>query len=230
MFDGHLRTPVDKVVRPLGHSLRRLGLTADWLTVAGLVLAAAAAVVIGLGHLWLGLVLVILAALPDLLDGAVAKASGSSSLRGAYFDSVIDRVTDGLLFGGVAWYLAGTDGGRVGLLPMAVFGLAALISYQRAKAESLGFSAKGGIMERAERIVLLCFGLLFDALLVPVLWVMLTLTAVTAVQRFVKVWRQASQVPPVPAQIAARRQRRIAHQRARAARRASRANWRRARP
>ena len=69
-----------------------------------------------------------------------------------------------------------------------------LISYERAKAESLGFSARGGLMERAERMVLLGVGLAFD-ILVPVLWVMLVLTAVTAVHRFVMVWRQATPPP-----------------------------------
>jgi CDP-diacylglycerol--glycerol-3-phosphate 3-phosphatidyltransferase len=137
-----------------------------------------------------------LAAVPDLLDGAVAKASGTASRRGAFFDSVADRVTDALLFGGVAWYLATVDGGRAAILPLAVLALSGLISYERAKAESLGFDARGGVMERAERIILLCLGLLFDSLLVPILWLMLVLTAFTAVQRFVKVWRQASAERP----------------------------------
>ena len=75
---------------------------------------------------------------------------------------------------------------------MAVLAASLVISYQRAKADALGFDARGGIMERAERIILLGLGLLFDSLLVPILWVMLVLTLVTAVQRFVKVWRQAS--------------------------------------
>jgi CDP-diacylglycerol--glycerol-3-phosphate 3-phosphatidyltransferase len=66
-----------------------------------------------------------------------------------------------------------------------------LVSYERAKAESLGFSARGGFMERAERMVLLGVGLAFDVL-IPVLWVMLVLTTITAVHRFVMVWRQAS--------------------------------------
>ena len=96
--------------------------------------------------------------------------------------------------------------------------LSSLISYQRAKAESLGLDAKGGLMERAERIVLLCIGLLFEPLLVPVLWVMLVLTAITAVQRFVKVWRQAQVAPVTAARIEMRRSRRqtrrVARQRA----------------
>src|SRR5262249_11826870 len=158
-------------------------------------LAVAAAVVIGSGGLRGGLVLVILAALPDLLDGALAKASNNASQRGAFFDSVADRVTDMLLLGGVAWYLASSRGGPAPLLPFAIMGLSTLISYERAKAESLGLQAKGGLMERAERVILLCIGLLFDTLLVPILWIMLVLTAVTAVQRFVKVWNEAVAAP-----------------------------------
>jgi CDP-diacylglycerol--glycerol-3-phosphate 3-phosphatidyltransferase len=75
---------------------------------------------------------------------------------------------------------------------MAVLGGAMLISYERAKAESLGYDARGGLMERAERFAFLGFGLLFDSLLVPVLWVMLALILFTAAQRFAKVWAQAS--------------------------------------
>jgi CDP-diacylglycerol---glycerol-3-phosphate 3-phosphatidyltransferase len=150
---------------------------------------------------------------PDVLDGAVAKASGTASPRGAFFDSVIDRVSDALLLGGVAWYLASTQPGRVAVLPLAVLAASMLISYERAKAESLGFDARGGLMERAERLVLLGFGLLFESLLVPVLWVMLVLTLITAVQRFEKVWRQASapQVQPLSARWRSRRVARSTH-------------------
>ncbi|HEX2040861.1 MAG TPA: CDP-alcohol phosphatidyltransferase family protein [Acidimicrobiales bacterium] len=197
MFDGRWRTGVDRVTAPVGASLRTSGLSADHFTAAGLVLAAATAAAIGAGHLRLGLLLLVLTALPDLLDGAVAKATGTASSRGAFFDSVADRVSDSLVLGGIAWYLAGEDGGRAALLPMAVLATSTLISYERAKAESLGYTAKGGLMERAERIVALCLGLLVPVLLVPVLWVMLALTGATAVQRFAKVWRQASAPRPM---------------------------------
>lgn len=208
MFDGKFRTPVDKAVKPLGNGLRKTGLTPDHLTVVGLVVACGAAVAIGAGYLRVGLLLVILAALPDLLDGALAKASNTSSQRGAFFDSTIDRFADALLFGGVAWYLASEKSPHMSMLPFAVMALSSIISYMRAKAESLGLEAKGGIMERAERIILLCFGLLFPVLLVPILWVMLALTAVTAVQRFVKVWKQAAVAPVTAARIEMRRSRR----------------------
>ena len=82
-----------------------------------------------------------------------------------------------------------------------------LVSYQRAKAESLGFDAKGGIMERAERFIVLAIGLLFSQILIPVLWSMLVLTLITAAQRFVKIWRQATNVMPLPSRRPQRRRR-----------------------
>ena len=192
MFDGNFRRGVDKVLDPVGVALSRIGITANALTAAGIVIASVGAVFIGQGRLFLGFIFLILTGLPDALDGAVAKASGTSSIRGAFLDSVSDRVTDILLFCGIAWYLASNEPGRIMMLPVAVMGAAMLISYQRAKAESLGFDAKGGIMERAERFIVMALGLLISDILIPVLWVMLVLTLVTAVQRFVKVWNQAT--------------------------------------
>ena len=208
MFDGKFRAPVDKAVKPIGNGLRKTGLTPDHLTILGLVVSVGAAIAVGAGELRLGLLLVILAAVPDLLDGALAKASDSSSQRGAFFDSTIDRFSDALLFGGVAWYLASTEGAHMALLPYAVMALSSVISYMRAKAESLGLNAKGGLMERAERIIALCVGLLIPVLLIPILWILLVLTAITAVQRFVKVWKQAAVAPVTAARIEMRRSRR----------------------
>tara|TARA_B100000809_G_scaffold262981_1_gene315176 strand:+ start:526 stop:1134 length:609 start_codon:yes stop_codon:yes gene_type:complete len=192
MFDGNFRNAVDRIVGPIGRGLSRLGISADFLTCIGLLMSVAACVLIGQGQLRLGLTFLILTAVPDLLDGAVASAAGTSSKRGAFFDSTADRVTDGLLLCGIGWHLAESNGGKIVLLPMAVLAVSSLISYERAKAELLGYQAKGGLMERAERMVVLGFGLCFEAILVPVLWVMLALTSVTAVQRFFKVWRQAT--------------------------------------
>ena len=131
------------------------------------------------------------------LDGAVAKAWGQASKRGAFFDSVSDRVTDALLFGGVTWYLVASDGRPwVVMLPVACYATASWVSYVRAKADSLGFDARGGLVERAERFILLALGLLFPSLLLPVLALIVVLNAITAGQRFVKVWRQATADTP----------------------------------
>ncbi|MFM7253584.1 MAG: CDP-alcohol phosphatidyltransferase family protein [Ilumatobacteraceae bacterium] len=208
MFDGKFRDPVDRAVKPLGNGLRRTGLTPDHLTWMGLVVAVLAAIAVGAGELRLGLALVVLAAVPDLLDGALAKASNTSSQRGAVFDSTIDRFADALLFGGVAWHFASTESPHMALLPFAVMALSSVISYMRAKAESLGLDAKGGLMERAERIIALCVGLLIPPLLIPILWLMLALISVTAVQRFVKFWRQAAVAPITAERIELRRSRR----------------------
>ncbi len=192
MFDGNLRSVVDKVLDPIGVVLWRLKISADALTVVGILVAVAGAIVIGRGHMFAGFICLLLTGIPDALDGAVAKAAGTASVRGAFFDSVSDRVTDSLLFSGIAWHLATEEPGRIMMLPVALMATALLVSYQRAKAESLGFDAKGGIMERAERFIVLALGLLFDGILIPVLWVMLALTGITACQRFAKIWKQAS--------------------------------------
>ncbi len=167
------------------------------LTATGLVSAVATAVVVATGHLIIAIFLLTLTGLHDLLDGPVAKAAGTSSLRGAFFDSVVDRVADAVLMGGVSWYLVSHHRGHLVLLPLAVSGVTSLVSYQRAKAEALGIGgATGGLMERAERMILLGRRVPQPGMLVPVLWVLLGLTSATAVGRFVRVWRAAEGPSP----------------------------------
>ena len=196
MLDRRWRKSVEQGLGPLGDRLRRLGISADALTVFGLLCSVVTAVLIASGHLVWAVVGIIVSGVSDLLDGAIARGSGQASPRGAFFDSVTDRASDALLFGGVAWYLADQSP----YLPILAFAVAAcsmMISYERARAESLGLEARGGLMERAERFVFLAVGCAFN-ILVPILWIMLVLTAFTAVQRFVRVYRQAGR-PPRPA-------------------------------
>ncbi|MCL4449309.1 MAG: CDP-alcohol phosphatidyltransferase family protein [Actinobacteria bacterium] len=203
---------MNKGTEPIGRVLKRCGIKPNVLTLGGLVLAGISAFYIANGDLHIGLIFLVLCGFSDLLDGPLAKAWGTASAQGAFLDSVVDRVSDAFLLGGVGWYLIITKaglylstyhsvaGGAVGaksrlaldgVLPLAVLGITFLVSYQRAKAESLGFNAKGGLMERAERFVLLGFGLLVGSLLLWVLWILLILTLVTALQRFFVVWKQA---------------------------------------
>ena len=219
MFDGRFKKEVERIVRPVGELLRRTKLSPDHLTLIGLLIACVAAVTIAIGELQVGLLLVIFAALPDLFDGALAKASNQSSQRGAFFDSTIDRVTDAVLLGGVAWFLGSQRGAHASVLPFAVMAVSSLISYQRAKAEALGLTAKGGLMERAERIILLCVGLLFDSLLFWAMWLMLILCTITAVQRFFKVWNKAAVAPATAERVALRQSRRASRRSLRADRR-----------
>ena len=192
MFDGRWRAAVDRSTGPVGQALHRRGVTADVLTATGLLSATATAVSVATGHLHLAILLLIVTGLHDLLDGPVAKAAGTASVRGAFFDSVTDRVADAVLMLGCAWYLVDRHEGHTALLPMGILAVTALISYERAKAESLGLSAKGGLMERAERMVVLGFAFLGAAFFVPVLWLLFVLVSITAASRFVKVWNAAS--------------------------------------
>ncbi len=199
MFDGRWREAVDRRTAPVGAALQRHGVTADVLTATGLVSAVATAVAVATGHLHLAIGLLTLTGLHDLLDGPVAKAAGTVSARGAFFDSVVDRMADAVVMGGVAWYLVSTRRGHLSLLPLAILGVTSLVSYQRAKADALGLGgATGGLMERAERMILLGAGFLSSTLLVPDLWVLLGLTSLTAAGRFVRVWR-AAEGPARPA-------------------------------
>src|ERR1700728_4450429 len=191
MFDGRWREAVDRGTAPVGSALQRHGVTADVLTATGLLSALATAIAVATGHLHIAVVLLILTGLHDLLDGPVAKAAGTASARGAFFDSVVDRVSDGVLMGGVSWFLVSDHHGHLAILPLAILGVISLISYQRAKAESLGIEAKGGLMERAERMILLGVGFFSASFLVPDVWVLLGLTSATAVGRFVRVWHLA---------------------------------------
>src|SRR5690242_11979121 len=151
MLDRHWRKGVEQGLGPLGDRLRRIGVTADALTVFGLLCSVATAVLIASGHLLWAVVGIIVSGVADLLDGAIARGSGQASPRGAFFDSVTDRVSDALLLGGTAWYLLGQSSPYLAMLAFAVGACSMLISYERARAESLGLDARGGLMERAER-------------------------------------------------------------------------------
>jgi CDP-diacylglycerol--glycerol-3-phosphate 3-phosphatidyltransferase len=217
MLDGRWRHAVDRSTEPVGRALVRAHVTADVLTAVGLVMSAVTAVVVASGHLVWAVVLLFPTGLPDLFDGPVAKVSGTASVRGAFFDSVADRVADALVLGGICWYLVVRHHGTTALLPLAILAVTQLISYQRAKAELLGLSAKGGLMERAERFIVLgvCFlaGALSAAAFVPALWGYLALVSLTAVGRFARVWREAEgpERPQRPVRLA--RLRRVEHPR-----------------
>ena len=206
MLDGRLRATVSRGLTPIGRGLERAGIGPDVLTLLGLALSVATAFLVASGHLLWAVLGLALSGLVDLLDGTVARSSGRASPRGAFFDSVMDRASDAVVFGGVAWYLGRTSG-RLPVLALAAVALAMLISYERAKAEGLGYDARGGLMERAERMVMLGIGLAFDVL-VPVLWIMVGLMALTSVQRFVKVWLQATDdLPARPPMLGGRHRR-----------------------
>lgn len=198
MFDGKFRTAVDKRTAPIGRFLVKCGFSADVLTFSGLIFAGATGWAVGTGHHTWAVILLTLTGAHDLFDGPVAKASQAASVRGSFFDSVMDRLSDALILGGAAYFLEAQHRGQLILLPFAIMTTTFMISYQRSKAESLGLAAKGGLMERAERMILMGVALLHHSLFVPVLWVLLALTAMTALGRFRRVWIVATEASASP--------------------------------
>ena len=190
MLDTRWRSGVERGLRPAGARLRQIGISADQITLLGLAASVLCGLAIATGRLGWGAFFLALSGLTDVLDGAVAKSGGTAGPRGAFFDSVVDRVSDGVVLGGAAWYYAGRDP-HLTVLAFAVAMLSLLVSYERSRAESLGFNGKGGLMERAERMVVLGVGLTFGYL-TAALWLLAGLTALTVVQRFLLVWRQAT--------------------------------------
>jgi CDP-diacylglycerol--glycerol-3-phosphate 3-phosphatidyltransferase len=188
--------PPARARRSLGQRMVALGISADAVTTTGVLLAAGTAVLIAYHWFIVGVALIIIGGLMDTLDGHVAKAAGTASPRGAFFDSVADRVADALIFGGLAWYFIRAHDANAALVPIGILAVSSVVSYQRAKAESLGFKAQGGMMERAERLIFLGCTLFIaffaPVALVPLLLTLLTLTALTCVGRFRRVWAQAT--------------------------------------
>src|SRR5262245_12441188 len=130
MLDGRWRAKAERALDPVGDRLTRAGINANWLTFLGLLCSVAAALFVASGHLILGVFGLIATGVPDLLDGSVARHSGTAGPRGAFLDSVADRVSDAVLLGGVAWYLAG-ESEYLPVLALAVLGLSLLVSYER---------------------------------------------------------------------------------------------------
>jgi CDP-diacylglycerol--glycerol-3-phosphate 3-phosphatidyltransferase len=194
------------IFKPVAHLLIRLGVSPDAVTIVGTL-----GVVIGAlgffprGQLLLGDVIITAFVFSDMIDGYMARTLGTSSKWGSFLDSTLDRLGDAAIFAGLACWLFGGGDDRL-LAYVALWGLVmgSVTSYTRAKAESLGMQAKGGIAERSDRLVavLVMTGLsdIFNApiLLTLVLWVVAVASTVTVLQRVWLVRQQALADPALP--------------------------------
>jgi CDP-diacylglycerol--glycerol-3-phosphate 3-phosphatidyltransferase len=189
-FQEWVRAAARRLVRLLG--LERL--SPNTLTVMGLFVNLLSGILIGAGFLVFGGLVLLLASVFDILDGAVARVTGKVYRYGAFLDSTTDRYAEGFTYIGLLYYYL--FNGHHTVEPMLVIASltgSLLVSYVRARAQSLGFVCDGGILARPERVVIICLGLLVSQLLLPLLWVLAVLTNVTAVQRIWFVWRQSRQ-------------------------------------
>ena len=164
------RPGVTKVAHPFATFLVRLGVTANGITLTGLVLTCAAAVwFFGTGQLVAGAIVIALCTLFDLVDGAVARASDGGSPYGALVDAVSDRVADGVILGALVWWVVAEepDNSYTLVMLLACMVLSQVVSYSKARADAGGLRTPGGLMERADRLVLILLGAGLEGLGVP---------------------------------------------------------------
>ena len=151
------------LIAPLERALVRAGVSPDAFNYLGVAFGAAAGVAFAMGALSLAGLAILLGGLADVFDGRIARARGLTSSYGAFMDSTLDRFAESLSFVGVAWYLSASPWGAA-LTVLAISG-SLLVSYARARGEAVGVTGTGGVMQRAERLVILALGGLSDAAL-----------------------------------------------------------------
>jgi CDP-diacylglycerol--glycerol-3-phosphate 3-phosphatidyltransferase len=160
----------------------------------GLLVTLAGAVLVAFGYLMIGGLVLLAAGGFDILDGAFARETGKVLRYGAFLDSTTDRYAEGFTYMGLLYFFLFHDGSPKQLEPMLVFFAlvgSLVVSYVRARAQSLGFACDVGVLARPERVVIVVAGLVIPPLLLPALWVLAVLTNVTALQRIVHVWQQS---------------------------------------
>ncbi len=188
------RDVLEKMAAPLARLLARLKVTPNQVSTAGFALNVVAAICIATNDLVLAGVIYIVAGCLDLMDGTLARMTGRATKFGAFFDSTVDRISEGVVFAAITYRFA-IDGESVlaAVVVLALLG-SLLVSYVRARAEGLGGKCKVGLLTRAERVILLTLGLLFG-LLAHTIVLLAVLTAVTVAQRIYYVAKQFDHLP-----------------------------------
>ncbi|AOS62883.1 phosphatidylinositol phosphate synthase [Actinoalloteichus hymeniacidonis] len=198
MLNIFARDSVSRVTDPVGGWLVRRGLSPNVMTVVGTVGTIVAALwFLPRGQLFVGAAVVTVFVLFDLLDGAMARVSGGSTVFGAVLDSCCDRLADAALFAAIAyWCFVGGDDRAAGIAALICLSCGQVISYIKARAEASGLSADGGLVERAERLIIGLVGVGIHGLGVPYalpvsLWLLAVLSVITVGQRLWSVYRSS---------------------------------------
>ena len=192
-----LRSLLTPIVDAIARVLVRLGFSPSGLTVIGVLVACVAAALIAQEMLAVGGVVMLIAGVFDMFDGAVARMTNRATKFGALFDSVMDRVSEAVVLLGLLWFYL-EDGEQLGamLVYVSIVG-STLVSYVRARAEGLGIECKGGLMQRPERVASLGIGIIvgqwWEPAVLIVLGVIAALTVVTTVQRVVETARRTGE-------------------------------------
>ena len=198
MLNKYARGFFGKLFTPLARILIRMGVSPDAVTIIGtLGVCVGALVFYPLGELFWGTVFITAFVFADMVDGLMARMLERSSRWGNFLDSTLDRLADGAVFAGVAiWFFTGGESPAIAIFALVCLLLGSLVSYARAKAESLGCTAAVGFAERSERLVavLVFTGLtglgLPEIVLLVVLVLLAAASLVTVIQRIMTVYRQ----------------------------------------
>lgn len=189
-FSDVLRVVFKSVLDPIGGALNRLGLTPITVTLVGVAGNAIAAYFVATGRISLGGLVMLIAWPIDALDGTMARLRGEASDWGAFVDSVSDRYSELLVLGALLYHFAMTNQHIAEVATFAAAAGSVLVSYVKARAEAQSFSAKEGVLTRAERYMVLGPSLLFNIPTVGV-WIVAILANFTALQRIWVVRAQA---------------------------------------
>jgi CDP-diacylglycerol--glycerol-3-phosphate 3-phosphatidyltransferase len=185
-----MRSRFRGLLNSIGSFLNNLGITPNAMTISGLIGNTVGAALVAMGHMTIGGLIILAMGPIDALDGTMARLRGMSGQFGAFVDSVTDRYSELIIFGGLLYYYV-SQGDNIAT--MLVFGASAgsvLVSYIRARGQSLGWDTKVGILTRMERYLVLAPSLIFNIPLVG-LWIIAIFANITALQRIIDVRRQA---------------------------------------
>lgn len=182
------------ILDPIGRLLNNLGLMPNTMTLLGLAGNTAGALLLARGEMFWGGILILLMGPVDALDGTMARLRGMASDFGAFVDSVTDRYSELVIFGGLLYYFANQGDTLAAILVFVAAAGSVLVSYVRSRGQSLGADTKVGILTRMERYLVLAPALLLNQ---PVwgLWVIAVLANITALQRIYDVRRQLTNPP-----------------------------------
>src|SRR5580698_5010533 len=196
-----LRPAIGRILTPVGQALARTPITPNAVTIFGTVgMSASALIFFPTGHLFVGVVICTLFLVTDMLDGTLARIKGNSGKFGAFLDSTMDRIADAAVFGGLAiWFVRGGHDRVLAAVSLFCLVAGALVSYAKARAESLGLTCDVGFAERTERLLIGLGAAGLSGLGVPYvlpvgLWLLAAVSAFTFGQRVLAARRSAEEL------------------------------------
>lgn len=194
MLDIRARKRVSKLVDPIARGFARVGFTPSAITLLGLSIAIGGAVLIALGYLAVGAGVMGFGAALDILDGVLARVTDRETRRGALLDTFTDRIGEVAAWTGLVFYLGERAEATLVMLSVVAVCGSLLVPFMRARAEAEGLDGKGGLMGRAERLLVFGIGVGLEGLGLPTLdatiWVLAILVWLTVLQRFYGTWRR----------------------------------------